>query len=118
MAIVFYLKERSMSSSADTAFMLPPLLTMATVRALAERLDAFSDVPDGALTIDASAVQTITTPAVQVLLALIKRMSATGQRPVIKGAPLSFIDAWRDLGLLDVLTPCLTPVTIPAIQGV
>jgi anti-anti-sigma regulatory factor len=91
----------------EADFVLPSVLTMATVHGLLEQLDALALAPGKPLIIDAAHTETLTTSAIQVLISLIKKVNAVGGQVQFHGAPEPFVNAWRELGLLNILTPSL-----------
>ncbi len=77
---------------------LPAILDLGTVHALREQLVA-ALADQTTVSIDASKVERIGTPAVQVLLAAGRALSADGRNLLIGDASETFRAAFSDLGL-------------------
>ena len=85
------------------SFILPPLMTIETAEALAAELKQLLLAEKTCLTLDASHVENITTPGLQLILSLEKTLSDQGGTLTINGKRDSFMHAFSDVGLASVL---------------
>ncbi|MEM8550178.1 MAG: STAS domain-containing protein [Verrucomicrobiota bacterium] len=80
----------------EQMIMLPPKLRRAEVTALHQQLlEAAADTP---VTLDASAVEEMSTPAVALVLSAQQTFAASEGSLKISGAGVPFTDAFSDLG--------------------
>jgi anti-anti-sigma factor len=86
------------------SFSLPEEMTIETAEALAAELKQLSLAEKTSLVLDASQVENITTPGLQLIIALEKSLTAQGSALVIKGKRDSFADAFKDAGLESLLS--------------
>ena len=77
-------------------------LDLVAATTLKERLIEAVD-RDGAVVIDASSVERLTTPCVQVLVAAAQFLAGQDKSLMVKDPSEAFVSAFSDLGLEDVL---------------
>lgn len=82
------------------SFVLPAVMTIETVAALAEEL---KQLPAGVVTLDGSKTEILTTPGVQLLLSLQKNLSDAGGKLVLTQSQPIFTSAFAALGLTPQL---------------
>lgn len=99
-------QQRSRKSSRETLppTPLPSLMNIETVAELAELLKPAIGKESSSLRLDAAAVEHITTPGLQLLLALSKSITAQGGALSITRATRTFSASLQDAGLLHCLT--------------
>lgn len=96
-----------MPASATLTFSLPPMLTIETVDRLAAALSALPIAETKAaqtMQLDASLVEAITTPGMQLLLALQKTLTDAGGSVQLSGLRASCVEALRAAGMEKLLT--------------
>lgn len=84
-------------------FVLPSVMTIETVEVLAAELKQLPLSEKTDLVLDASHVESITTPGAQLIASLDKTLSAQGGTLTINGARNSFTRALKDVGLESLL---------------
>jgi anti-anti-sigma regulatory factor len=89
------------SESVSAEFALPTVMTIETAEDL---LATLKERATGALTLDASATETLTTPGVQLLISLAKKLEAAGGKLLITGEKPAFAQVFEQLGLASHLT--------------
>lgn len=82
---------------------LPSLMTIESSQDLAATFKQLSLGEKSSLTLDASQVENITTPGLQLIASLQKTLVAQGGELVIKGARETFIHAFKDSGLESLI---------------
>lgn len=95
---------------ADAAHSVPEVLTIETVESLTADLRLLNIPASTCLRLDMSAVQIITTPAIQLLLALAKHCVAQGGALALHSVPDSVKQAF-------VMTGCNSLVCEPHLQA-
>ena len=85
------------------SFLLPAVMTIETAEQLAADLKQLSFAEKANLTLDASQVETITSPGLQILVSLEKTLTALGGVLTIEGRRDAFVRALKDTGLESVL---------------
>lgn len=88
---------------SSIAFRLPSIITIETAEILAAELKQLPLSTKTDLVLDASCVESITTPGIQIIASLDKTLSAQGGTLTINGARNSFIRALKDVGLESLL---------------
>lgn len=88
----------------STPFALPSAMTIETIEALAAECKQWPLADKSQLTLDASAVEAITTPGIQLILSLEKTLAARGGAFRITGAKEHFLRAFKDAGLDSVVS--------------
>lgn len=88
----------------SSVFKLPSVMTIETAEALASELKQLSLSECNSLTLDASNVENITTTGLQLIISLEKNISSSGGLFTIKGGGESFVCAFRDAGLENLLS--------------
>jgi anti-anti-sigma regulatory factor len=91
-------------NSDSIYFTLPASMTIETAEALAAELKQLPLEGKTHLTLDASHVEHITTPGLQLIISLDKTLSAQGGMLTINGRRDPFIRAFKDTGLESVLS--------------
>ena len=84
-------------------FVLPIDMTIETVEAVASELKQRVDGGGVNLTLDATQVETITTPGLQLIASVEKTLKARGGKLVINGTREAFMRAFADAGLEGLL---------------
>ncbi len=90
-------------SVVSTPFVLPAVMTIETAESLAAELKQLPLSEKTNLTLDASQVETITTPGLQLIVSLEKTLSAQGGSLTIQGQREPFIHAFKYTGLESLL---------------
>lgn len=85
------------------AFALPPVMSIETAEALAAEFKQLPLAEKTSLILDASQVENITTPGLQLIVSLGKTLEAQGGTLIINGQKDSFTRAFRDTGLENLL---------------
>lgn len=85
------------------AFTLPPHMTIDTAEALAAELKQLPLMEKSDLTLDASQVEAITMPGMQLIVSLEKTLEAQNGTLTINGKRDAFTHAFRDAGLESVV---------------
>jgi anti-anti-sigma regulatory factor len=93
-----------MSQSGNADFSLPPSVTIENIEALANEIRTLGFGPAGTLTLDAAAIEMITTPGVQLLLSLHKTLSESGGKLAVKNSNESFAQPFQALGFGEHLS--------------
>lgn len=93
----------SSEEQQSISFTLPPVMNIETAEALAAEFKQLPLAEKSSLTLDASQVETITTPGLQLIVSLEKTLVAQSGTLVINGKRDSFVHAFRDAGLESVL---------------
>ena len=88
-------------------FKLPPVITIETVEALASELKQLPLSEKNSLTLDASNVENITTPGLQLIISLEKTFAARGGTLIINGQKDFFLRALSEVGLDSLLNKTL-----------
>ena len=83
--------------ASDGVTVLPQLLDLVQAQPLRDRMAALLN--RGAVTLDAAAVERMSTPCIQVLLATARSADAAGMSFVVRNASAPFLTALADLGL-------------------
>lgn len=91
------------SSQEEVRSVLPSQCTIETIETVAESFREQAISGSARLTVDASAVEYVSTPGVQLLASLHKTQSAAGGQLVIEGAGSALRNAVTTLGLTDIL---------------
>ena len=87
-----------LAETSDTQVSLPPILNLSVAEELREKF--LQHIPLGSdLELDASQVETITTPCVQVIVAAGISIEDVGNKLAIHNPSTAFSDAFSDLGL-------------------
>lgn len=89
------------------AFVLPPVMTIETAETLAAELKQLPLPEKTRLTLDASQVENITTPGLQLIVSLDKTLAAQGGALLINGQTEQLVHAFRDSGLESLLKQSL-----------
>lgn len=89
--------------NAEARFVLPSAMTVETAEALAAELKQLPLVEKTNLTLDASQVEAITTPGLQLVVSLEKALSAQGGTLTVGGGREAFLRAFQDAGLGSVI---------------
>jgi anti-anti-sigma regulatory factor len=85
------------------AFALPAIMTIETAETLAIEFKQLIFERDASLTLDASHVENITTPGMQLIASLKKSITAQGGTLIINGTRTPFVHALTDAGLKNLL---------------
>lgn len=78
---------------------LPPTMDITTVQLWHDNLQQYSNN----ISINASAVEKITSPAIQLLVSLYKNIEQSGNHLWIEQQSSAFTEAFRDFGLIALL---------------
>lgn len=87
----------------DIRFTLPSIMTIETVEQLAAEFKQWQFTEDFTLTLDASKVENITTPCIQLILSLEKAIAAQGGSFTINNRKGVFTYAFTDMGLENII---------------
>ena len=90
-------------ASNGLGFMLPVEMTIETVEAVVADLKPLLCGEEAGLTLDASQVEVITTPGLQLIVALEKTIAARGGKLVVNGKQDGFTRAFAEAGLDGLL---------------
>ncbi|MDR3423583.1 MAG: STAS domain-containing protein [Alphaproteobacteria bacterium] len=82
---------------------LPPVMTIETAEALAGIFRELPILEKTILTLDASQVESLTTPGAQIILSLEKALAARGGSLAVVGGREAFTRALADMGLQRLL---------------
>lgn len=93
----------SSPGQAAMGFTLPALLTIETAEAFAAECKQWPLEEKTTLTLDASVVENITTPAIQLIVSLEKTLVAQGGALVIVSPTEAMVRAFNDVGLQNLL---------------
>ena len=85
------------------SFALPPVMTIEMAEALAAELMRLPIAENTSLTLDATRVESITTPGLQLIVSLEKALAVQGGTLTICGARDAFIHACKNAGLESLL---------------
>ncbi len=91
-------------TSEHLTFELPPVMTIEAAESLAAELKQLPLTENTTLHLDASRVEHITTPCLQLIVSLGKTLAIQGGSLTIQGQKDSFTRAFRDTGLESLLT--------------
>ncbi len=80
-------------------FALPAAMTIETVEELQGKLRALVETSGKTVTLDASAVETVTTPGAQLLVALDKHLRGGGGKLLLRNPRASVTETFATLGL-------------------
>lgn len=86
------------------SFALPQVVTIESVEALAAELKQLPLAQKTDLILDASQVQNITTPGLQLIISLEKTLSSQGGMLAIRDKSEAFMHALKDAGLQNLLS--------------
>ncbi|OUR76548.1 hypothetical protein A9Q83_14085 [Alphaproteobacteria bacterium 46_93_T64] len=90
------------ADTAGTIVSLPNILNLSVAEELKEKF--LQQIPvKGDLELDADHVETITTPCIQVIISAGLSVEDSGNKLAIHNPSQAFSDAFRDLGLIDLL---------------
>ncbi|MEI7669994.1 MAG: STAS domain-containing protein, partial [Pseudomonadota bacterium] len=87
----------------NISFLLPTFMTIETVGTLAAEFKQWSLPKKICVTLDASQVENITSPGLQLIVALEKTLTRNGNALTIIGKKELFIQAFKDAGLENFL---------------
>ena len=87
--------------SAVKIIPLPASITIDTVEGLLQEFRKHEITPDASLTLDASQVTAITTPGVQLIVALKKTWEHEGGKIALTGQTPAFTETFQRLGLKE-----------------
>lgn len=96
-------KYSQQQASDSASFTLPATITIESIEALAAEFKQWPFAEKTHLTLDASQVENITTPGLQLIVALEKTLSSQGGVLTVASMKESFINAFKDAGLASVL---------------
>jgi anti-anti-sigma regulatory factor len=92
------------SAQSDISFALPPMMTIETAEAVAAVFKELPIAEEMILTLDASHVERLTTPGIQIILSLEKTLAEHGGTLVVNGRQESFVHVFQDMGLQRLLS--------------
>ena len=95
--------SESCESQSELLFVLPAMMTIESVETLAAEMKQLPLAEKTRLRLDASHVENITTPGLQLIISLEKTLAAQGGALTIQGKRDSFINAFKETGLESLL---------------
>jgi anti-anti-sigma regulatory factor len=96
-------QDATTDSKEDNIFSLYPVMNIETADALAVEIKQISLTEKSSFTLDASRVETLTTPGIQIIVSLEKALAAQGGTLRIIGRKDHFNQSFRDAGLERLL---------------
>ena len=90
--------------SEESAFILPPMMTIEAVDQLADAIRKLPVSGKNSVTLDASCVENITTPGVQLLVSLAATLATQDISLIFNGKSEVFTRAFSDTGLAGFLS--------------
>ena len=91
------------ASVSDGAYVLPSALTIESIESLAAEFKQWPFQEKSHLTLDASQVDQVTTPGLQLIVSIEKTLAAQGGSLIIHAPKEPFVRAFNDAGLQSIL---------------